>query len=161
MARQVTVIGATRGTGRAVVELLLARGDTVRVVARNLEKARGLFGDRVELFEVDLTRAGPALDASLKGVDAVVFTAGVPPGFAFERTLELTDYGGVVAVIDAAGRAGFRGRLVYLTTMGLHRPSFAIRALDVIKWNLVKWRRAAEERLERSGLDVVTVRAGV
>lgn len=161
MKRLVTVVGATRGTGMLVTELLLGRGDRVRVAARNPKKARALFGDRVEHFEVDLTRPGPALEASLTGVDAVVFTAGVPPGLARERTLEVTEFGGVVAVLQAAKRARFGGRLLYMTTMGLHRSSFAMRALDVIKWNLVKWRRAAEDELARSGLEVVTVRAGV
>jgi uncharacterized protein YbjT (DUF2867 family) len=109
----------------------------VRVVARDVAKARALFGPTVEVFEVDLTRPTAVLDDALRGAAGVVFTAGVPPGFASEAQLRAVDYGGVRATIEAAQRVSFRGRFVYLTTMGVHRRTWLIRVLDVVKWNIL------------------------
>lgn len=161
MAHPIVVIGATRGTGTEVVRALVRRGRAVRVVARSVAKARGLFGQTVEVFEVDLARPSAALDEALRGAAGIVFTAGVPPGFASEAQLRAVDFGGVAAMIDAAERVSFRGRVVYLTTMGVHRRSWLIRVLDVIKWNIIRWRAEAERALRGSGLDVVVVRAGL
>jgi uncharacterized protein YbjT (DUF2867 family) len=157
----IVVIGATRGTGIEVVRALLQRGRPVRVVARNVTKARALFGPAVEVFEVDLARPTLALDDALRGAAGVVFTAAVPPGYAPETQLRAVDFGGVKATVEAARRAAFRGRFVYLTTMGVHRRTWLIRVLDVIKWNILRWRAEAERALRDSGLDVVIVRAGV
>jgi uncharacterized protein YbjT (DUF2867 family) len=161
MADPVVVIGGTRGTGRLVVEALLHRGQPVRLVARNAAKARALFGDRVEHVLVDLAAPGPALEAALRGAGGLVFTAGVPPGFASEARLRAVDFGGVEATVQAARRAGFERRFVYLTTMGVHRRSWLIGVLDVVKWNILHWRAAAEQALLGSGLDAVVVRAGL
>jgi uncharacterized protein YbjT (DUF2867 family) len=133
----------------------------VRVVARNLAKARALFGQSVEVFEVDLARPTSTLDDALRGAAGVVFTAGVPPGFASGAQLRAVDFGGVAATVEAAKRASFCNRIVYLTTMGVHRRTWLIRVLDVIKWNILHWRAEAERALRDSGLDVVIVRAGL
>jgi uncharacterized protein YbjT (DUF2867 family) len=161
MPDSIVVIGATRGTGTEVVRALVRRGRPVRVVARDVAKARALFGPTVEVFEVDLTRPTAVLDDALRGAAGVVFTAGVPPGFASEAQLRAVDYGGVRATIEAAQRVSFRGRFVYLTTMGVHRRTWLIRVLDVVKWNILRWRAEAERALRESGLDVVVVRAGL
>jgi uncharacterized protein YbjT (DUF2867 family) len=45
--------------------------------------------------------------------------------------------------------------------MGVHRRTWLIRVLDVVKWNILRWRAEAERALRESGLDVVVVRAGL
>jgi nucleoside-diphosphate-sugar epimerase len=119
MTKTIVVLGATRGTGSLVTEALLEKGRRVRVVVRDTEKAHRLFGARVEMRQTDLARPGGALDEALSGADGVIFTAGVPPGFAREASLEAVDYGGLVATVRAAERAGLTGRFVYMTTMGI------------------------------------------
>jgi uncharacterized protein YbjT (DUF2867 family) len=161
MADPIVVIGGTRGTGKLVVEALLRKGTPVRLLARNPQKARSLFADRVEHVTVDLASPGPDLDAGLRGASGLVFTAGVPPGFASEAQVRAVDFGGVEATVAAARRVGFNGRLVYLTTMGVHQRSWLIGLLDVVKWNILHWRAAAEKALHESGLDSVVVRAGL
>lgn len=164
MAGRVLVIGGTRGTGREVVKSLLACGRDVRLVARDPEKARRLFGDAVELHPVDLAapdaaaRLGPAFAGDLAGG---VFTAAVPPGFASRAQLEAVDLGGVVATVEAARAARFSGRFVYMTTMGLRRPTWLTALLGLVKRGIVDVRLAAERVLAESRLDVVTVRAGI
>lgn len=161
MTKTIVVLGATRGTGSLVTEALLERGRRVRVVVRDTEKAHRLFGARVEIRQTDLARPGGALDEALSGADGVIFTAGVPPGFAREASLEAVDHGGLVATVRAAERAGLTGRFVYMTTMGIHRQTWLTRTLNVVKWNLLAWRRAAEEALLGSNLDGAVIRAGL
>ncbi len=161
MADPIVVIGGTRGTGTLVVEALLRRGMPVRLLARNEKKARALFGDRVEHVTVDLAAPGTALESGLRGAGCIVFTAGVPPGFASEALLRAVDFGGVEATVQAALKTGFKGRIVYLTTMGVHERSWLVGVLDVVKWNILRWRAAAERTLQDSGLDAVVVRAGL
>lgn len=158
MARRILVFGATRGTGRLVVDELLARGETVRVAARDVPKARALFGERVEFVEVDLTRSGAAFDRAFEQVDAVIFTAAIP-GAAGEALVKATEYGGVLATVEAAQRARFKGRLIYMTAIGVNRSSLKMTLLGIVKRNGVHWRRQAERVLAQSGLDYIIVRA--
>lgn len=161
MHRPVVVIGATAGTGTHVVRALLASRQPVRIAARNPARARELFGPDVPVAEVDLAVPGAALEAALEGAGHVVFTAGVPPGFAREAALEAVDFGGVQAAVAAARKTRLPGRFLYMTTMGLHQPTALIRLLDLVKRNLVKWRLEAERAVLASGLDAMVLRAGL
>ncbi|MET8329882.1 SDR family oxidoreductase [Streptomyces sp. NPDC005181] len=64
--RTVIVTGAGTGMGRAVSELLLARGAHVAAVGRReaalRELAAGAWGERVEVIAADITRPGAAED---------------------------------------------------------------------------------------------------
>ena len=48
-----------------------------------------------------------------------------------------------------------------MSTMGLHQRTIWMRLLDIVKWNVLYWRAAAERELTTSGLDAVIVRAGI
>src|SRR5260370_12045991 len=62
------ITGATGDLGYKVGEGLLARGERSRVFVRDGRKARGCFGDRVDVFVGDL--ADPAtLKAACEGID--------------------------------------------------------------------------------------------
>jgi uncharacterized protein YbjT (DUF2867 family) len=64
------ITGATGDIGSRVVGILLQRGDRPRIFARDTEKARARFGDRVDVAVGDL--ADPAsLRAALEGIDAL------------------------------------------------------------------------------------------
>ncbi len=62
------ITGATGDVGSKVVEQLLKRGERPRVYVRDAEKARGRFGDRVDVFVGDLADLA-ALQTALNGVD--------------------------------------------------------------------------------------------
>jgi uncharacterized protein YbjT (DUF2867 family) len=64
------ITGATGDIGSRVVELLLQRGDRPRVFVRDAAKARARYGNRVEIFNGDLTD-GNSLRSALRGADAV------------------------------------------------------------------------------------------
>ena len=64
------ITGATGDVGSKVVAALIQRGDRPRVFVRDEQKARMLFGDRVDVSVGDL--ADPAsLRAALTGIDAL------------------------------------------------------------------------------------------
>jgi len=64
------ITGATGEVGSRVVRQLLERGLRPRVLARSAEKARPLFGDRVDIYVGDL--AAPAsIRAAIQGTDTV------------------------------------------------------------------------------------------
>ncbi|WP_460912929.1 NAD(P)H-binding protein [Spirosoma areae] len=156
------LIGATAGTGYEVARSLLTARQPIRIIARNREKARKLFGQTpAEVVISDLTAPNEAFYRAFEGVGTIIFTAGVPAGFAREKQIQTVDYGGIVAALDAAQKARFRGRFVYMTTIGLHHRTFWIRLLNLIKPNLIHWRLEAERAIQQSGLTYTIVRAGL
>jgi uncharacterized protein YbjT (DUF2867 family) len=109
-AKTVALAGGSGFIGRAIARRLLASGQTrVRILTRNPEKARARFErPGVEFVRADIAQPASVADA-LKGantiVDAIQFD-GYPVenprrGLTFDRI----DYGGVVALIDAARKA--------------------------------------------------------
>lgn len=154
----VLVMGATRGTGRLVVEELLARGTKIRVAARDTQKARELFGETVEIVHADLLRELPA--GLFDDVRDVIYTAAVPPRPAGAALVRATEVEGLRSFVTAAQRSGFRGRFVYMTTMGVTKPNWMMAVLGVVKRGIISARRDAEALLSQSGFDLTIVRAG-
>ncbi len=69
---QILITGGTGLIGRQLTARLLARGDRVSVVTRNVEAARHLLGPQVTLW------AGLKQQRDLNGIDAVINLAGEP-----------------------------------------------------------------------------------
>ena len=108
---QVLVIGATQGTGCQVARRLVREGYRVRALARNEAKARRKLSSPVEVVVGDITKADSLPDA-VKGVDHIIFTAGVTQRPARERLIIATEYDGVKNTIAAARNTGFNGRFL-------------------------------------------------
>jgi len=157
--QQVLVVGGTRGTGRLIVDLLLQDCYRVRVLARNPGQATQRLPSAVEVIPGDVTRP-ETLPAAVKGVTHVVFTAGVATGPARERLIVATEYEGVLNTLAAARKAGFSGRFLYMTSMGVTRASFSATVLNFVKGNTLRWRRRAEDEIRKSGVDFTIIRAG-
>jgi uncharacterized protein YbjT (DUF2867 family) len=161
MPKPVLVIGATRGTGLIIATRLLEHGTPVRIVARNLVKARAAFGSNAEIIKADLSAPNGEFQRAFHDVEHIIFTAAVPPGPATEDQIRAVDYGGVVATLRAATASGFKGRFLYMTTIGTTRKSFAGYLLGVMKKGVMRWRREAEEAIRTSDLRWTIIRAGV
>lgn len=160
MSGLVLVIGGTRGVGLLIVRRLIARGYRVRAMARNPADATREFGSAVEVVCGDLTKR-QTLRPAITGVDHIILTAGVPSGrMAPETLVKATDYQGVLDTLGAAEAAGFKGRFVYLNSIGVTRPSIASRLLNLMKRNALVWRRLVEEDIRRSGIDYTIIRVG-
>jgi uncharacterized protein YbjT (DUF2867 family) len=143
------VILVAGGTGNLGVELvpdLNARGTAVRVLTRDLGRARQRLGETPEFFLGD-ARNPETLEAALKGVDAVVSAmTGFGPGAPGPRAV---DYEGNLNLIRAAEAAGI-GRFVLVSMNG----AAANHPMELMR---MKYR--AEEALRASRLDWVIVRA--
>lgn len=156
----VLVAGGTRGTGREVVRLLVTRGYPVRVLARNRTTAATLLEPAVEIVEGDITLRH-TLDSAVRDVEHIIFTAGVPSGkFAREPLVKAADHDGVLNMLAAARAQHFRGRFVYLNSVGITTPSLWSVLLNLYKSNTLVWRRKVEDHIRASGVDYTIIRVG-
>lgn len=73
----ILVAGATGGVGKRVVRQLLERGNQVRALVRNIPRAKEMLGDKVELFEADITIPETLTAELMKDVSAVICCTGV------------------------------------------------------------------------------------
>ncbi|WP_339465195.1 NAD-dependent epimerase/dehydratase family protein [Pseudomonas sp. EA_65y_Pfl2_P74] len=103
---KVLVTGATGFVGRHLVSALLARGCTVRAVARNAETAQGMpWINDVEFVAADIHAADLDVIALTEGVDALAHLAwpGLPNYralFHFEHNL-MADYRFIKGAVEA------------------------------------------------------------
>jgi uncharacterized protein YbjT (DUF2867 family) len=156
---RVLVVGGTRGTGLLIANLLLRDGYRVRALARNPAKAALRLGSAVDVVPGDVTRPD-TLASAVKDLTHLIFTAGVAVGPARERLVVATEYQGVLNILAAARQAGFRGRFLYMTSIGVTNPSISATLLNLVKGNTLRWRRRAEDEIRTSGLDYTIIRAG-
>jgi acetyl esterase/lipase/uncharacterized protein YbjT (DUF2867 family) len=109
-AKKVLVLGATGGTGRAIVQELKALGHTPVALVRSIEKAHDLGAILVE----GDARDQAALELALEGCDAVVSALGTPAS-PFRRVTLLS--AASKALVAAMRRRGV-DRLVCITGIG-------------------------------------------
>ena len=158
---RVLVIGGTRGTGFLIAQRLVARGYRVRVLARDPASVRDRLDASVEIVRGDITDP-TTLPPAMQGVDHIIFTAGVRSGtLAREPIVKLTDYQGPLNTLAAARQVGFRGRFLYLNSIGINRGSWSAWLLNRIKGNTLRWRRVVEDEIRRSGIDYTIIRLGI
>lgn len=159
MNDRVLVVGGTRGTGFLIARLLLQDGYRVRAVARDEANAKRRLGAGVEVVAADITKSA-TLRTAVKDVDHIIFTAGVTKRPAGEQLIIATEYDGVRNTVTAAKQAGFGGRFLYMTSIGLARSSLGAALLNLVKRNTLLWRRRAEDEIRRSNLPYTIIRAG-
>ncbi len=146
---RVVVAGATGRTGQQVVKHLRAEGYEVRAMVRSMEKGTRVLGEDIAMVKADVTQPdslGPLLD----GADFVISAI----GRAGESSPEIVDYGGSVALIDAAKAAGIK-KFIMVTSGGV---TWRFHPLNWMSQNVLKWKRKAEIYLRASGLTHVIVR---
>jgi uncharacterized protein YbjT (DUF2867 family) len=159
-AEPILVVGGSRGTGLLIAQLLQRRGFAVRVLARNPDQAAAQLGSAIEVVGGDMTRPD-TLPLAVQGVKHVICTAGVRSARpARESDVRATDYQGVLNVVAAARAAGFRGRFMYMNSIGVATFSISAAFLNLLKSNTLVWRRRLEGEIRASGLDYTIIRAG-
>lgn len=110
--RFIAVIGATGMLGRPVTEELLRAGFAVRIIARDLNKARALF-PQADVVGGDL-RDAPSLRAALTGVEAVYLNLSV---LQTEKPADFhTETDGLATLLAVAQEVGLR-RVAYLSSL--------------------------------------------
>ena len=137
MTQTILIAGATGTNGRELIAQLAEHDVAIRALVRDLEKAAGLAGPKVQLVQGDL--ADPAsLDAAMAGVDiAYVVTAVVP-----EAPQLFSNF------YAAAKKAGV-GRVVKFSGLGAAPDSGS---------ELIRQHAAADQELRDSGLSYTIIR---
>jgi len=150
----VMVAGATGKTGKHMVKHLLDEGYPVRVLVRNEEKARDMFGETVEIRVADITDAAAVMSAT-RGVDYVLSAIGsaIPAG---PNSPEFIDYGGVKNMVEASVAAGV-DHFVLVSSMGATKKD---HPLNKMFGNVMVWKLKGENTLRSSGLNYTIVRPG-
>ena len=138
----ILLTGGTGYVGSRMLEKLRSRPEPVRLLVRDLERAKKLAGGTVTLAKGDVT--DPAtLPAAMEGVDTVIHLVAIirerPGGVTFERY----NYQGTVNMVDAAKAAGVK-RFIHMSALGV-RPDPSLPYMDT------KYR--AQQYVEQSGLD--------
>lgn len=115
----ILVTGATGKVGSRLALRLARRGDAVRALVRDLERARPLR-EQVELVRGDLLDA-PSLPAAVRGVDAIVHCAAFFRGATPEQAHAVNDLG--TQQLAAAARAAGVRRFVFTSTGLVYGPN--------------------------------------
>src|SRR5206468_5322345 len=137
-------------TGYLIVNLLLRDGYQVRALARNEAKAKEKLSSAMEIIVGDITKLN-TLPSAMKDVDHIIFTAGVTKRPASERLIIATEYEGVKNTLVVARGAGFTGRFLYMTSMGVAKSSLGAMLLNLVKGNTWTWRTLAVEEIDMRG----------
>jgi dihydroflavonol-4-reductase len=159
------VTGATGFTGGHLARALAARGDEVRVLARDPARAAPLADAGLQVFAGDL-RDPHALEPALRTVDlvynvaALYREAGLP-----DEMYHAVNARAVGSLIEAAARAGVR-RVVHCSTVGVHgdvreppaNEEAPLDPGDVYQRSKVEGETVAREAAERHGVELVIAR---
>jgi uncharacterized protein YbjT (DUF2867 family) len=148
---QLLVIGSTRGTGRLLVDRLVADGHDVRAMIRDPAQAEDRRAAGADPVLGDLE--GELRDA-IAGVEAIAFCAGSGSQTGPDATLRV-DLHGAVRTIDLAVELGAT-RYVMLSSMAADDP---LRGSEAIRHYLAA-KHAADRILATSGLAATIVRPG-
>ena len=148
----VVVLGGHGQVARQLLELLAARGDRARGIVRNPDHAEELRAIGAEPLPGDVERE--SITPLVAGADAVVMAAGAGPGSGPERK-RTVDYGGAIALIDAAKANGV-ARYVIVSSMGAGNPDAAAGPMAAY----IQAKADADAAVRESGLDFTIVRPG-
>jgi dihydroflavonol-4-reductase len=166
---RVLVTGATGKVGHAIASALLDRGDRVRALVRDPQRAAGILPAGIELLRGDATDA-TSLAAAAEGCELVFNAMGLPEQWVrddgiFDRVNAL----GSGALASAAKRAGVR-RFVHTSTHDVFHAESGQRFDETMLADHPKGtayersKQHAEELVlaERDGMEVVILNpAGV
>ncbi|NZA24917.1 NAD-dependent epimerase/dehydratase family protein [Luteimonas sp. SJ-92] len=118
--KTILITGATGKVGSRLVKRLAGRGDRLRALVRDPERAAPLRNDQVELVEGDLLDPA-SLEAAVRGVDAVVHCAAFFRGATAEQAHAVNELG--TQHLATAARAASVGRFVFASTGLVYGPT--------------------------------------
>jgi decaprenylphospho-beta-D-erythro-pentofuranosid-2-ulose 2-reductase len=175
------VIGASVGIGAEMVRQLAASGVKVAAVARRLPELEALQAacggiEKVRVYGHDVKRFGDApalfdrIAADLGSVDCLIYNAGVMPRveeseYNFDKDREMIEVNllGAMAWFNPAAaymEARRSGTLVGISSVAGDRGRRGNPAYHTSKAALTTYLEALRNRLDRYGVNVVTVKPG-
>lgn len=159
------ITGASGFLGGRLTQVLAARGERLRVLARPTSKLDHLDGLDIEVVRGDLTDAA-SLIAATRGVELVYHCAALSADWGAWEDFERVNVRGVQNLLAAAHRAGTVQRVLHVSTTDVYgypetacRESYGIRDIG-LPYNRSKGlgERAVWDFHERTGLPVTVVR---
>ncbi len=147
------VAGATGETGRRIVQELRARDISVRALVRDIQKAKTILPDGVELVEADVTNY-QSLDTALGDSTVILCATGAKPSFDPTNPYKV-DYEGTKNLVDVAKTRGIEH---FILVSSLCVSQF-FHPLNLF-WLILVWKKQAEEYIQKSGLTYTIVRPG-
>lgn len=148
----VVIVGGHGKIAMLLAKILAGRGDSPRGIIRKTDQADDLEKIGAEPIVLDIENV--EIDDAVAGSDAVVFAAGAGPGSGPARKLTV-DYGGAVALAEAAATHGIR-RYLMVSAIGANHPE---RWSDEME-PYYDAKSKADKYLEESGLDYTIIRPG-
>lgn len=162
------VTGATGLIGERLVHRLVARGERVRALVRDRNRAAGMLPKEAELVVGDIT-APASLEAAMQGVRLVFHAAGMPEQWQRDESIfDRVNRQGTANVLGAARRAGVQ-RVVHTSTMDVFAaPPGGTLVETHVDPNpkptaYERSKQAAEAEVDRrlgEGMDIVCVNPG-
>ena len=152
MTRTIAISGASGKTGYRIAEEILSAGDSPRLLLRPGSLVPASLA-ACEQHRLDLSDAA-ALDAALRGADALVIATGARPSVDLTGPLRV-DAWGVQRQVESCQRVGVR-RVVLVSSLCAGRWAHPLNLFGLI----LVWKRLGEQALERSGLDWTVIRPG-
>lgn len=153
------VTGATGFIGSNLVKYLIERGYEVRVFVRNFQKAKNIFGDRVEIVK-GVFQNKEDVQKAVKDVDIVIHLAGVvklkPKEEVWESNFLTTKY-----LLEECKRVE---KFIFSSTIDVYGPlkvfateEHPLNPIDVYARSKVE----AEKVVVQSGIDYSILRIGI
>jgi uncharacterized protein YbjT (DUF2867 family) len=147
------VVGATGETGRRIVQELVQRQIPVRAMVRDLDKAKQILPDGVELVTGDVLNSQSLREAI--GDSTVILSAtGAAPSFDLTGPYKV-DYLGTKNLVDVAKEKGIQ-QLVMVSSLCVSKFFHPLNLF----WLILVWKKQAEEYLQKSGVAYTIVRPG-
>ena len=150
--RTIAITGASGKTGFRIAEELIAYGDRPRLLLRS-ESVIPETLSNAEQVRISLQDSS-ALDAALKGVDALVIATGARPSIDLLGPMRV-DAWGVRSQVESCLRVGV-SRVILVSSLCAGRWRHPLNLFGLI----LVWKRIGEQALEQSGLDWTVIRPG-
>lgn len=152
----VAVIGATGRTGKQIARhILQAKQYRLRAVVRDIDKARDLWDEGVEIVQADVTDS-KAINQALKGVKGVIIASGPGGNFKGLNSPEAVDYQGVKNIAQAA-KDNNVAHVVMISSWG---ATHIDNPINKNLHNVLIWKYLAEAELRSSKVTYTIVRPG-
>ena len=111
-AQPILVLGGSGHYGRLIVDALIANGQTVRVLSRNVENARRVLGETPEVIEGDIL-SKESITSALEGSRSIVIAVSAFSWKMIRKRL-LIERDAILSVLEEAEKTGI-SRVAYLS----------------------------------------------
>jgi uncharacterized protein YbjT (DUF2867 family) len=150
---KVFVAGATGQTGRRIVNELVKREIPVRALVRNLDLAREILPNQVEMVMGDVLNPD-SLRSAIDDSTVIICATGATPSLDFTAFYRV-DYEGSKNLIKIAKEKQIE-HFVFVTSLCVSRFFHPLNLFGLVLF----WKKQAEKYLIASGLNYTIVRPG-